>query len=154
MFITFFSFCLPGSGCRLIKLLAKLHRSCWILTKSLQCFCLLFFGGVVFNLEINVGYRNFSLPFLLAFLSTQRDAPCEYILPRPVAFVLNHRHHVILQFPVLAFSASSVPDRDCETIVMLYIFLFPGSRDYVKTVKVCSRSGDCIFNFFICCEFP
>lgn len=61
---------------------------------------------------------TFPFPFPLAFLSTQRDAPSEGILPTPVAFILNPRHHVILQFPFLACSAGTgdLSDRDSETV--------------------------------------
>lgn len=152
--LLFFSFHLPGSGCMLIKLLAKLHRSCWIWLNSCSASVCRFLW-FVFNLEINIGYRNISIPFPFGIsFHTESCYFCRYSSNTNSFYLESQTGECNSPVPLFSLFCQHwrPPDRDCETVLM-YIILGIYTRQFVETMKVCIRRGDCTFNFFRCSEF-
>lgn len=140
----------------LIKLvLAKLHQSCWNWLNQ-QCFCC--FLGFVLNLEINAGYRNISIPFPFGIsFHTERCSFWRYSSNTSSFYFESQtpRNSPVPLFGLFCRHWRPLWQRPWNCLNVVHLSLSGNFyRQFVGIEKVCSRCGDCIFNFFRCCEFP
>lgn len=116
------------------------------------------FLGFVFNLEINAGYRNISIPFPFGIsFHTERCSFWRYSSNTSSFYFESQtpRNSPVPLFGLFCRHWRPLWQRLWNCLNVVHLSLSGNFyRQFVGIEKVCSRCGDCIFNFFRCCEFP